>query len=131
MGSIVELHNAITEPSLGTVKLYELTDTSFDYPFVIERAIAREGLTSFDTFTYVDSPSRLSDGRLGDLSEQDGFIVSQCKVNLKYFNIQKVLRIMRFYFNEQGICIRVLLRNNWFYYPQTNVHKQSRAREII
>jgi len=96
MGSIVELHNAISEPNLGTVKIYELDDTGFNYPFVIDKAIAREGLTSYDTFTYKESPSRATDGRLNNLNESEGFYVSQCVANLKYFNIQKYCELCDF-----------------------------------
>lgn len=117
MGSIVRLQDGITEPNVGTIKLYSLKDTNFQKPLIITDSIAQEGLVAFDTFTYKESPTRANDGRLNDLNAYDGFYPAQCIVNLKYINIQDFCNLCDFillhrefvveYFDEtKGYIIR-------------------------
>lgn len=117
MSSIIQLQDGIAEPNVGTIKMYSLADTNFEEPLIISNSIAKEGLVAFDTFTYKTSPTRTTDGRLGNLDAYDGFYPAQCIVNLKYINIQDFCNICDFihlnrefvleYFDEtKGFIIR-------------------------
>lgn len=57
--------------------------------------IGYDGLMTVNTKTYVESPSRSSDGSISNINDYVTFIVPRCKVNFRYFTIEDYQRLCR------------------------------------
>jgi hypothetical protein len=57
--------------------------------------IGYQGLLTVNTKTYVESPSRASDGSMPNINDHDSFIVPRCKINFKYLKIEDYQRLCR------------------------------------
>lgn len=71
------------------------------------RGIAKEGFYNINTLTWTTEPERSDDGSMPDLENDNisTFLVSRCKSNLKYYNIQDYINLMEFLcINKQFWC---------------------------
>ena len=55
--------------------------------------MAYQGLSTVNTKTYVEEPTRTNDGSIPNINDHDTFVVPRCTVNLKYFNIYDYQRL--------------------------------------
>ena len=55
--------------------------------------LAYQGLSTVNTKTYVDEPTRSNDGSIPNINDHDTFVVPRMTANLKYFNIQDYQRL--------------------------------------
>lgn len=55
--------------------------------------LAYQGLSTVNTKTYVEEPTRANDGSIANINEYDTFVVPRFTANLKYFNIYDYQRL--------------------------------------
>lgn len=55
--------------------------------------MAYQGLSTVNTKTYVEEPTRANDGSIRNINDYDTFVVPRCTVNFRYFNIYDYQRL--------------------------------------